>query len=162
MIVEYHNKYFGWLSQAVESREILFQFSGDTWNFPLVSSQIDAYIISNPNKKLYIGLRNELPYAFGEIIFDDDKPCPRLGRILIGHAQNRNKGLGQVFVNGLLELCNTQKSKKQVYLYVLANNEIAIACYLRCGFKFESEIITFLGSNSEPYRALLMRHDCNI
>lgn len=55
--------------------------------------------------------------------------------IFIGDKDYRNNGYGTEVVNLLTEFGFKYVNLHSIYLYVLANNERAHKCYLKCGFK---------------------------
>ena len=57
-----------------------------------------------------------------------------LGRIIIGEAQWRGKGLGEQIVNRLLEIAFTELNQNMAELNVFDWNIGAIKCYEKCGF----------------------------
>lgn len=130
---KYTSADFEYLSSWVSDADLLFQFAGPDWSFPLTEEQLVSYQQKFPFKQFYIGLQNEIPFAFGELIWNEPV-SPRLGRLLIGGEAKRGKGLGQQFIKILITECITLFNPKAIHLFVLENNKQAIACYLKCGF----------------------------
>lgn len=124
---------FTFLSNWITDADLLFRFAGPDWSFPLTMEQLESYQQKFPSKQFYIGLQNETPFAFGELIWKETI-SPRLGRLLIGGEANRGKGLGKKFIQLLITECKTLLHPEAIYLFVLENNEQAIACYRKCGF----------------------------
>ncbi|WP_159467574.1 GNAT family N-acetyltransferase [Dyadobacter sp. 3J3] len=146
------------LNSWMTSAELLFQFAGTAWTFPLDENQIHQYQVTFPERQFYIGC-DELdnPFAFGEIIVGDIN-SPRLGRLLVGESVSRGKGLGLIFVNMLIEECRTKIDTRIIYLYVFHDNFRAIRCYQKAGFKFiPDKSITFT-HNDRDQIALLMKY----
>jgi RimJ/RimL family protein N-acetyltransferase len=136
MLRKYTNDDFNYLQEWITDAHILFRFSGPDWQFPLTQEVLNSYIASHPQRQFYMGISGDgKPFAFGEII-DGDAFSPRLGRLLVGKAENRGKGLGQVFVRELIDECIQKIHPPEIYLYVFEDNDIGINCYKKCGFEF--------------------------
>ena len=120
----------------VTGPELLFQFSANTFAFPLVYNDIVAYQIANPDRRFFVASDTENgDYGFGEII-PQHQSMPRLGRLLIGSPGLRGKGLGKKLIALLMAECYKNFQSGGVQLYVLADNYSGIYCYLAVGFYF--------------------------
>lgn len=146
------------LSNWVTSAELLFQFAGTAWTFPLNEEQILQYESTFPERQFYIACdEQDIPFAFGEII-DGDINSPRLGRLLIGKSESRGKGLGLSFVLMLIGECLQKIDTEVIYLYVFQDNFRAIRCYEKAGFNFvPGKSVTF-NHNGADETALLMQY----
>lgn len=139
MIRKYLAVDFEILEKWVINKELLLQFSGTDFSFPITKDQIERYQKANPEGVFYIGLDHNLePYAFGEIIPQLNN-VPRLARILIGEELRRGRGFGQLFVNDLVQECITLYDCKTIELFVLDQNHSAIRCYQKVGFEYLPE-----------------------
>lgn len=149
---------FELLNTWITNADLLFQFAGTAWTFPLTEDQIQKYQTVFPERKFYLACtENGNPFAFGEIIVGDIN-SPRLGRLLIGESDSRGKGLGLSFVNMLIEECRARIDTDVLYLYVFHDNFRAIRCYEKAGFKFvTNKSITFTHNNIDQI-ALLMEY----
>lgn len=127
---------FAFLQQWVTSPELLFQYSGDHFRFPLNVDQVMEYRNEHPDRPQYVGLLDTIPVAFGEII-PQDCGWPRLGRILIGDPSVRGKGLGHRFVAALVVECVRLYGCGTVDLNVWDENIAARRCYEKAGFVFQ-------------------------
>ncbi len=65
----------------------------------------------------------------------EDKNCAKLGKVLIGDKEFRNKGLGVLLVTQMLRYCFLDLCVNYVHLYVYDWNKAAIKCYKKSGFK---------------------------
>jgi len=144
------------LQSWVTDPDMLFQFAGTEFSYPITRAQISQYQAKYPHRHFYIGYTEDsVPFAFGEIIPQDNN-TPRLGRLLIGDPGLRGKGLGVYFVRLLIQECKKLFSTNFVDLYVWDNNMAAIQCYKRVGFTFV-EIEPFkLVHNQTEYNLLKM------
>jgi RimJ/RimL family protein N-acetyltransferase len=134
-LTKYSPVYFNFLSKWITSPDLLFQFAGTTFSYPITENQIANYQQENPDRSFYIGLNDDKPVAFGEII-PQENHIPRLGRLLIGNPDERGKGFGTSFIHLLLEECQRNFQTKTVELFVLEDNIPAIKCYQKIGFQF--------------------------
>lgn len=156
ILQKYNHTYFTTIQSWITDGDFLFQFAGPDWEFPLTQKQLDNYIEQNPHKQLYIGLHAEnTPVAFGEIIFQGHY-SPRLGRLLVGGAENRGKGYGQKFIRCLINECSIVSNSKKIFLYVLEKNLLAINCYLKVGFEIDITYKGHLTYDNIDHNVLLM------
>lgn len=139
MLKEYSRDDFGLLRQWITDADLLLQFSGPDWTYPLTPEQLEPQLVKYPDRIFYIGYdeKNE-PYAFGQLIMNEAH-APRLGRLLIGEASRRGGGLGQVFVRELITKCIKLQPGMDIHLFVEEHNTGAIYCYKKVGFNFTEE-----------------------
>lgn len=125
----YYDKLISW----IDSKEILMQFAGPAYTFPLDYEQLNkslsdknrfAFRVVNANTKSTIG--------HGEIYLTEKSAY--LGRIIIGEKQFRGKGIGQIIVNQLLNYAFNRLNQVRVELNVFDWNVSAIKCYEKVGF----------------------------
>ncbi|MBC8987729.1 GNAT family N-acetyltransferase [Pedobacter sp. N36a] len=136
MLKPYESSDFDLLTSWVTDEEILLQFAGTDFSYPLSRAQIKAYQAAHPERRFYIGYTNdEVAFAFGEII-PQENGKPRLARILVGQPALRGKGLGQYFIRLLLEEIREHYPTPAVELFAWEKNDEAIKCYTSVGFKF--------------------------
>ncbi|MEX8549331.1 MAG: GNAT family N-acetyltransferase [Mucilaginibacter sp.] len=135
-ITKYSFNYFSFLSRWITDANLLFQFAGTEFSYPITEKQIEDYQHKNPDRNFYLGL-NEVnePVAFGEIIPQENN-IPRIGRLLIGNPAERGKGYGTSFIHLLLAKGKAQFQTDTVELFVLEDNLPAINCYQKIGFRF--------------------------
>jgi len=135
-LTPYNDSWFPLLQLWVPDKEVLLQYSGTHFSFPLTQQQINAYRQEFPDRRLYMALLNNItPFAFGEIIPQDDHSA-RLARLLIGNQALRGQGLGTAFVNALVSEAKQKIGVSVVELFVFGSNEQAIHCYRKAGFSF--------------------------
>lgn len=148
---------FDLLNSWITDADLLFQFAGTAWTFPLTRQQIAAYQNSFPRRQFYMAYddQNEA-FAFGEIIVDDIN-TPRLGRLLVGNQNSRGKGLGLRFVNLLVDECKRVFAPDLIYLYVFEDNVPAIRCYEKAGFVFDGDKKIVFTHEDKNQTALVMK-----
>jgi RimJ/RimL family protein N-acetyltransferase len=139
MLQPYTSSDFKLLENWVTDAELLLQFSGTDFSYPLTELQIQDYQYTYPDRHLYLGYTLEkLPFAFGEII-PQESGYPRLARILVGESSLRSQGLGRYFVKLLLDEAKRLYNTDTVELFTWEKNHAAIRCYESVGFKFLAE-----------------------
>ncbi len=147
---------FDLLESWVTGPEMLFQFGGSTFCYPITLDQLMTYAAEHTDRRFYIGYtKANVAFSFGEIIPQDDNSV-RLGRLLIGDESLRGRGLGKYFVDLLISESRFRFNASRIDLYVWDNNPAAIACYKKAGFDFipiEPFSITF---NDTVYNLLKM------
>ena len=135
-LTKYSSAYFDFLNHWITDAELLFQFAGTEFSYPITEEQLTNYQYKNPDRSFYIGLNEaDEAVAFGEIIPQENN-VPRLGRLLIGNPEDRGKGYGTSFINLLLAECKKKFQTNSVELFVLEGNAPAIKCYQKIGFQF--------------------------
>ncbi|MDQ6480241.1 GNAT family protein [Dyadobacter sp. LHD-138] len=153
----YSQDHFDLLNSWVTDADLLFQFAGTAWTFPLTPQQITNYQLSFPKRRFYMAFDDQdEAFAFGEIIVDDIN-TPRLGRLLVGKQSSRGQGLGLKFVNLLIDECKRTFSPDLIYLYVFENNLPAIRCYEKAGFVFDGGNKIVFTHESKSQTALVMK-----
>jgi len=117
----------------VDSEEMLMQFGGPLFTFPLTSGQLDT-LLNDRNTISFSVVSTESNRSIGhcEIMISPDSA--KLGRILIGEKEQRGKGLGQQIVGLLLEYTFSILQQTKVELNVFDWNTSAIKCYEKVGF----------------------------
>lgn len=160
-ITKYTPAHFNFLSRWITSPDLLFQFAGTTFSYPITENQLQKYQSENPGRSFYIGLNPEnQAIAFGEII-PQETNIPRIGRLLIGDPADRGKGYGTSFINLLLAGCKLQFQTKTVELFVLENNLPAIKCYQKIGFEFLPDQSWTMSHNQQDYLLHKMTYTFN-
>lgn len=150
-LTQYSTKYFTFLNRWIIDENLLFQFAGTEFSYPITEKQIADYQHKNPDRNFYIGL-NEVnePVAFGEIIPQENN-IPRIGRLLIGNPNERGKGYGTSFIHLLLVECKKKFQTNTVELFVLEDNLPAINCYQKIGFQFLPDQTWEVSHNVQKY-----------
>lgn len=150
MLKPYTSDDFKLLEKWVTDEELLLQFAGTDFSYPMTTQQIATYQSSYPERRFYVAYEHEVPFAFGEIILQDSG-IPKLARILIGESLLRGKGLGGKFIKSLLAESARLYNTKTVELLVWDQNIAAIKCYERAGFIYSPEIYTVLIWKDKKY-----------
>jgi RimJ/RimL family protein N-acetyltransferase len=123
-----------YLKEWITDKTILFQYAGPGFEYPITEIQMREYQKKHPERQFYMGIFEDSAVAFGEIIPQDPESV-RLGRLLVGDGRHRGKGIGTQFVKALLKEAKTNFMVNEVDLFVLHDNEQAIRCYEKAGFR---------------------------
>jgi len=117
----------------IDSAEALMQFGGPQFTFPLTAEKLDISL-SDKSRIAFSIISNETNSSIGHAEIYLSESSAKIGRILIGDAKQRGKGLGQQIVNSLLEHTFFKLDKATVELNVFDWNTSAIKCYEKVGF----------------------------
>jgi RimJ/RimL family protein N-acetyltransferase len=119
----------------VTDEEMLMQFAGPHFHFPLTAEQFDLSFTDKkriPYKILHIADRVAIGHA--EIVLQDASTI-LLSRILIGNMAYRGISLGQPLMNELLLTAFNHPGIQEVSLNVFDWNIPAIKSYKKAGFR---------------------------
>lgn len=143
------------LANWVTSEEELRIFSGDTWTFPLSEKAIAAYLETYPERYQFLYHEGEETIGFGELILHDTD-VPRLSRLIVSEKY-RGMGHGMKMISDLVEKSKRLATLRDIYLFVLEDNDKARACYEKCGFEYEPDNTFSMSYKGQVYPILKMR-----
>jgi RimJ/RimL family protein N-acetyltransferase len=138
----------------IRTKEMLMQFAGPNFEFPLTQEQIEIPL-TDKNRFAYeiTGKDNEI-IGYCEIYLTEDSA--KLGRIIIGEEKHRGNGLGQKIVKSLIEIVFSDFNQTQIELNVFDWNIGAIQCYEKVGFTVNPNKKSERIINGENWTALNM------
>lgn len=136
----------------------LFQFAGPIFHFPLTKEQLSNYI-TDQRREVYKVIYIETNEMIGNIELNLENELPRLSRIIIGNLNYRNKGLGKLITNKMLEKIFIENEYQKADLNVFDWNTQAVKCYEKVGFKTNPAIVNKQNNNGEIWTALNMTID---
>jgi len=119
----------------VDNEEILVQFGGPIFSFPLTIKQLEEY--KNDKQRLsfkVVDQSSKIIIGHAELFPSDDNKTMKVCRILIGDKKNRGQGFGQEIINELLKISFLKLDKEKAELNVYDWNISAIKCYEKAGF----------------------------
>ncbi len=126
------------------------QWAGTDFSYPLDEEQLNQYIkgANEENSKIYIYkvVLDETNETIGHISLnniDFKNRSAGIGKVLIGDARLRGKGIGQKMVIESLKIAFDNLSLHRVGLGVFALNEPAIESYEKVGFVKEGLLRDF-------------------
>ncbi len=137
----HYSRLIGW----VDSAEMLMQFAGPRFTFPLTAEQLDKSL-NDSNRVAFYVTNTETGICIGHAEIFLTGTSAKLGSLLIGDEGLRGKGLGQEMVSTLVDYSFNMLDQTKVELNVFDWNTAAIKCYEKVGFtinpdkKFEREI----------------------
>lgn len=127
------------LIQWVGSEELMIQFAGPAFNFPITNEQLDQY--TSAENRLVFRVEDEVS---GEVIghaelnsIDRKNKSARICRILVGDEKNRDKGFGKAIIKELVRIGFEELQLHRLDLGVFDFNHQGIRCYKSCGFEIE-------------------------
>lgn len=137
---KYTDSDFPILKSWVTDPDLLFLFAGSNWTFPLQFEEVKNYQRTYPFKQSYMLCNaKEEPIAFGELISGEPN-APRLGRLLVGEAKDRGKGIGKVLIQQMILESRKRNEENFIHLFVFEDNFPAIRCYTNMGFIFNHTV----------------------
>ncbi len=141
----------------VGSEELLVQFAGPIFKYPLTVAQLEKYI-SDENRYVFKVINPEANgIAIGHAeIFLVTPTAARLCRILIGDKSYRGKGVGQEIIKQLIDQSFEYLNAETIELNVYDWNTSAIKCYEKVGFEVNPNTINTTEVNGVTWTAINM------
>ncbi|MFV8270868.1 GNAT family N-acetyltransferase [Flavobacterium sp. GT2N3] len=119
----------------IENEEILAQFSGPIFEFPLTKEQLNDYL-SSENVIAFKVIKVETNEIIGHSeIYKTENNEVKLCRILIGNKNQRGNGIGKKIINELVKYSYKELNAEKIELNVYDWNKSAIICYEKTGFE---------------------------
>lgn len=135
---------FEQLIKWIDSPALLLQWGGSSFDYPLTHAQLEKYIEKanheNAEALVYKVVDHETGETIGHISLgkiDRKNNSARVGKVLVGDANQRGKGIGQQMLKEILKVAFDDLQLHRVSLGVFDFNKSAIACYEKVGFKKE-------------------------
>jgi RimJ/RimL family protein N-acetyltransferase len=132
---------FKQLIDWIETPEFLLQWGGPAFDFPLTINQLEKYIENansdNSDTLIYKVMDKETKHVIGHISLgrvDRKNKSARIGKVLVGDKNVRDKGMGQQMIKQILKIAFDELHLHRVNLGVYDFNVAAIACYEKAGF----------------------------
>lgn len=156
MLKHFANADFPLLESWITDANLLLQFSGTDFSYPLTKSQILNYQEKHLDRTFYLGYTSDnIPFAFGEII-PQESGIPRIARVLVGRPEMRGRSLGKYFIKLLLNESKQSFDCEEAELFVWNENHQAISCYKAVGFNYLPEKHRTLIHDEKSYHILRM------
>lgn len=134
------HKLIGW----IDNPELLLQWGGPNFQFPLDESQLHRYLeganVKGAATYVYSVLNKESTEVVGHISLgkvDYAHQSARVGKVLVGDKEIRGQGIGQTMMEEILKIAFNELHLHRVSLGVFDFNHSAISCYEKAGFKKE-------------------------
>jgi RimJ/RimL family protein N-acetyltransferase len=139
----------------VHTAELLMQYSGPRFSFPLTDIQLDENG-ADPARRPYnvVDAQTDAVIGHCELYYKPDSIL--IGRILIGDTQARGKGIGGAIIRELVALGKQDPERRWIELNVFDWNHAAIRCYEREGFVLNPDVRYERQIGSETWVAVNM------
>ncbi len=140
----------------VDSKELLLQFAGYVFEYPLTEEQLVAYI-SDEKRHAFKVVNPQTNETIGHAeIYLLEPKVALLCRILIGKEEYRGKGLGQQIMHQLIASAFEMPDVEMAELNVFDWNTPAIKCYEKTGFRINPDKIKTAEVNGAIWTAINM------
>lgn len=149
---------FQQLIDWVDNNQLLIQFAGPIFRFPITVEQLQKYT-KTINRQIFSIYERPSGQAIGHIELDRidyEHKSARVCRFLIGSETHRGKKYGQQALEALQKIAFDDLSLNRLELVVLEGNVSAIKCYQNCGFSTEGVMKESFWINGKPVSALIM------
>lgn len=144
----------------IDSPELLLQWGGPGFDYPLDEKQLNTYI-ENANydhaetfvfKVVYQGTGDVIGHiSLGKI--NRKNKSARVGKVLVGSENVRGQGIGHLMLMELLKIAFEELQLHRVSLGVFDFNVSAIRCYEKVGFVKEG-FLRDTAKNGDDYWSL--------
>ncbi|WP_033543798.1 GNAT family N-acetyltransferase [Planococcus sp. CAU13] len=132
---------FKQLIEWVDTPELMLQWAGPGFVFPLTEFQLEEYLKDANDKDssahIYSVIDRETDRLIGHISLariDRNNRSARIGRVMIGDPDAKGKGICSQMMRQILEIAFEEHKLHRVTLGVFDFNKPAIACYEGAGF----------------------------
>jgi RimJ/RimL family protein N-acetyltransferase len=133
---------FDLLLQWINNEEVLQNWTGSMFSFPLTREKLEWYIedANDPDSSdvfIYKAVDTESKKTVGHISLgsiSEKNRSARISRVLVGSTCERGKGYCTAMIQEVLRTGFEKMRLHRIALGVYATNHSAIRCYQRCGF----------------------------
>ena len=140
----------------IPNKEFLLQWAGPAYTFELLEKQLQNEINmmckGNSTNLLFSAKVIETNETVGHVQLlgmDRVNMSARIGRVIVGKKENRNKGIGLEMINAILDIAFNKLNLHRIDLGVFDFNVSAIACYKKAGFIIEGTFRDYRKINDE-------------
>lgn len=146
---------FNTLISWIDSEELLVQFAGPAFTYPLTAKQLTAYLEDKNRHAFKVIDAHNQAIGHAEVYKNEDNTA-KICRVLIGHKASRGKGLGQELITQLVSFSIKNLRASSVELNVYDWNTPAIRCYEKVGFVIVPEKYTTITVKGNTWISLNM------
>ncbi|WP_018923999.1 GNAT family N-acetyltransferase [Salsuginibacillus kocurii] len=128
---------FSQLIAWVDSPDLLLQWGGPMFTYPLDHEQLQDYL-TLPDNQVYNVVQSETGRTVGHISLgkiDHVNSRARVGKVLVGEPSARGKKVGEQMMEKITQRAFEELGLKWLTLAVFTRNTPAIVCYEKAGFK---------------------------
>lgn len=152
---------FATLISWIDSEDLLVQFSGTLYQYPLTEAQLHDNMTDSKRHNYKLVDDNGKMTGYGEMLLLEDNRA-HLCRLLIGDSTQRGKGLGLYLTEALLHAAFNELHAACASLNVYDYNTAAIRCYEKAGFVIDmhkTSMQEYNGKKLTSLRMVLQRED---
>ncbi|PCH60630.1 MAG: GNAT family N-acetyltransferase [Gammaproteobacteria bacterium] len=153
----------------VDSKELLLNWAGSFFEFPLTRDQCQYYLSTSQGQSstrlIFKAIETSADEVLGHIELDGldrENQSAFISRVLVGANAQRGKGIGQLIVRQLVDVAFSELGLHRLAVGVLDFNDVAIRCYEKCGFQYEGryrDIIKYGGQFHSVVTMSLLRSE---
>ncbi|RZK12629.1 MAG: N-acetyltransferase, partial [Hymenobacter sp.] len=134
---------FAQLIAWVDTEQLLYEWSGSLFSFPLTPAGLDWYLegandFANPEVFIYKAIESDTGRAVGHISLggiSERNRSGRISRVLV--AEGKGRGYCAAMVRAVLRIGFEQLHLHRIDLGVYDFNHAAIRCYEKCGLRVD-------------------------
>jgi RimJ/RimL family protein N-acetyltransferase len=137
-------KDFQQLIDWIKDEELLTNWAGGLFRFPLTDSSLSWYIQDTNRKDAEAYIYKAVDIETGEVIghislggFSQKNRSARISRVLVGNTASRGKGYCTQMIREIVRIGFKELDLHRITLGVYEFNKSAIRCYEKAGFKVE-------------------------
>lgn len=138
---------FDGLLEWVQDEDLLVQWAGTQFRFPLTPGKLDRYIaeandFNNSSTFIYKAYDSGTGRTVGHIsltAINRENRSARITRVLVANSE-RGKGIAEQMVKALMHIGFGQLNLHRMSLGVYDTNHPAIKCYKKCGFQVDGTL----------------------
>lgn len=140
----------------IDTEELLVQFAGPIFTYPLTEEQLTAYLEDN-NRYAFKVVDTNADETIGHAeIYKQEDNTVKICRVLIGDEAYRGKGLGREIIDMLVAYACNNLRIPSIELNVYDWNIPAIRCYEKAGFVFVPGKYTTINVKGNTWKSLNM------
>ncbi|RYD71849.1 MAG: N-acetyltransferase [Sphingobacteriales bacterium] len=144
----FEEKDFDQLINWINTEELLINWAGSLFSFPLTKQSMAWYLGDTNDKEksdalVYRVVEVETGKTVGHISLGGisrKNRSARISRVLIGDNENKGKGYCRQMINAVLTIAFNEMNLHKVSLGVYDYNSSALKCYQSAGFKIEGNM----------------------
>lgn len=152
---------FDTLMDWIQDKELLLQWAGTQFNYPLTKSKLESYIqeandFEKSSTFIYKAVNTESGRTVGHISLTSINRwnrSARITRVLVSNS-DRGKGYAEQMMKALMKIGFGELHLHRMSLGVYDTNATAIKCYKKCGFQVDG-ILREIQRHEDTYWSLM-------
>ena len=153
---------FQLLIDWIKDEELLMNWAGTQFRFPLTAEKLEWYISEANNfeesdKLIYKAVDTDSGHTVGHIslsVINRRNRSARITRALVGNSAERGKGIGEAMMKAMLKIGFEDLHLHRMSLGVYDFNEPAVRCYKKCGFNVDG-VLRDIQKHDDTYWSLM-------